>query len=165
MWDLPSGHLVDLFRVKKPISSLSFSPLGDFLATTHANSRAISLWCVSNCDSCHARLCPCGCVISGLCCGLLVWDCFALLALALTCICRANQSFFSTVFLRPVDAEAAPTLELPTEPVEGSIPSDVAQRTNTALFPSLATLSKVDATRINVRCPSRVLAVSVNSRI
>lgn len=39
--------MVDMFRVKKPISSLSFSPLGDFLATTHANSRAISLWYVS----------------------------------------------------------------------------------------------------------------------
>lgn len=62
------------------------------------------------------------------------------------------------MFLRPVDADAAPTLELPTEPVEGSIPSDVAQRTNAALFPSLATLSKVDATRINVRVIAAPLA-------
>jgi WD40 repeat protein len=45
VWDLPSGHLIDIFHVKKPISSMSFSPLGDFLATTHAGTRGISLWC------------------------------------------------------------------------------------------------------------------------
>lgn len=64
---------------------------------------------------------------------------------------RANQAFFSTVFLKAVDESNAPTLELPTEPVDGSIPADQAERTNKQLFPSLTTLSKVDASRINVR--------------
>ncbi|KAL6074501.1 putative u3 small nucleolar rna-associated protein 21 [Balamuthia mandrillaris] len=44
VWDLPSGMKVDWFRVEKAVTSLSFSPTGDFLATTHVNSRAIFMW-------------------------------------------------------------------------------------------------------------------------
>lgn len=44
VWDLPSGALIDWFRVKKPVTSLAFSPKGDFLASTHVGSLAIYLW-------------------------------------------------------------------------------------------------------------------------
>ncbi|KAF6775520.1 hypothetical protein AHF37_05291 [Paragonimus kellicotti] len=36
--------LIDCFRVNTPITSLSLSPAGEFLATTHANSLGVHLW-------------------------------------------------------------------------------------------------------------------------
>lgn len=44
IWDLVSGQLVDLFRVASPCTSLSLSPTGEFLATSHVNDLAIYLW-------------------------------------------------------------------------------------------------------------------------
>jgi U3 small nucleolar RNA-associated protein 21 len=44
LWDLPTGKCIDWFKVKNPIISLTFSPRGDFLATTHLRSRGIYLW-------------------------------------------------------------------------------------------------------------------------
>ena len=44
VWDLPAGQLVDVFRSAKPVTSCAFSPSGDFLVTTHADSRAVFLW-------------------------------------------------------------------------------------------------------------------------
>ncbi|MBA2459105.1 MAG: hypothetical protein H0V43_09165, partial [Gemmatimonadales bacterium] len=44
VWDLPAGQLVDAFRTAQPVTSAAFSPSGDFLATTHADSRAVFLW-------------------------------------------------------------------------------------------------------------------------
>ncbi|KAJ1968708.1 rRNA-processing protein utp21 [Dispira parvispora] len=43
-WDLPSGHLVDWFEVHNPVTSVAFSPNGHFLATTHVDQRAVTLW-------------------------------------------------------------------------------------------------------------------------
>ena len=43
-WDLPSGHMVDIFRAESVPTSISFSPRGDFVATTHVNSVGIYLW-------------------------------------------------------------------------------------------------------------------------
>ncbi|KAJ2780940.1 rRNA-processing protein utp21 [Coemansia interrupta] len=43
-WDLPTGHMVDWFRVESVPVSLAFSPTGDFLATAHMDSVGIYLW-------------------------------------------------------------------------------------------------------------------------
>ncbi|KAL3454924.1 Utp21 specific WD40 associated putative domain-containing protein [Aspergillus heterothallicus] len=44
VWDLPTGHLIDAFRVPSTCTSLAMSPTGDFLATAHADSLGIGLW-------------------------------------------------------------------------------------------------------------------------
>ncbi|KAL4911641.1 hypothetical protein BDW74DRAFT_11335 [Aspergillus multicolor] len=44
IWDLPTGHLIDIFRVSSTCTSLAISPTGDFLATAHADGLGISLW-------------------------------------------------------------------------------------------------------------------------
>ncbi|TIC19510.1 WD40 repeat-like protein [Wallemia mellicola] len=43
-YDIPTGSLVDAFRVATIPTSLTFSPTGDFLATTHIDSVGIYLW-------------------------------------------------------------------------------------------------------------------------
>ncbi|CAG8562427.1 22829_t:CDS:10, partial [Racocetra persica] len=45
-WDLPTGHLVDIFRVENVPTSITFSPNGDFLATSHVDLVGIFL-CVT----------------------------------------------------------------------------------------------------------------------
>jgi U3 small nucleolar RNA-associated protein 21 len=44
VWDLPSGFMVDWFKVDSLITSLSFSPTGNFLASTHVDHLGICLW-------------------------------------------------------------------------------------------------------------------------
>ncbi|KAL4745078.1 hypothetical protein BDW72DRAFT_208513 [Aspergillus terricola var. indicus] len=44
VWDLPTGHLIDLFRLSSTCTSLTMSPTGDFLATAHADGVGIGLW-------------------------------------------------------------------------------------------------------------------------
>lgn len=44
LFDLPTSRLVDWFAVERPVTSLSFSPTGDFLATVHAGKLGIYLW-------------------------------------------------------------------------------------------------------------------------
>jgi U3 small nucleolar RNA-associated protein 21 len=44
VWDLPTGHLIDIFRVSSTCVSLAMSSTGEFLATAHAGSIGISLW-------------------------------------------------------------------------------------------------------------------------
>jgi U3 small nucleolar RNA-associated protein 21 len=44
VFDLPSGRLVDWLAFDAVVTSLAFSPKGDFLATTHANNLGIFLW-------------------------------------------------------------------------------------------------------------------------
>ncbi|KAI9369999.1 Utp21 specific WD40 associated putative domain-containing protein [Aspergillus egyptiacus] len=44
VWDLPTGHLIDKFRVSSTCTSLAMSPTGDFLATAHADGLGIGLW-------------------------------------------------------------------------------------------------------------------------
>ncbi|KAL2912352.1 rRNA-processing protein utp21 [Polyrhizophydium stewartii] len=43
-WDLPTGYLIDGFRVSEIPTSVTLSPLGDFLATTHVNHVGVFLW-------------------------------------------------------------------------------------------------------------------------
>ncbi|KAJ2182953.1 rRNA-processing protein utp21 [Coemansia sp. RSA 551] len=43
-WDLPTGYMVDWFRVESVPVSVAFSPMGDFLATAHMDSVGIFLW-------------------------------------------------------------------------------------------------------------------------
>lgn len=48
VWDLPTGHCIDWVKMHSPVTSLSFSPRTDFLATTHVDSRGIYLWANQN---------------------------------------------------------------------------------------------------------------------
>jgi len=43
-FDIPTGQLVDAFKTPSVATSVTFSPTGDFLATSHVNSLGISLW-------------------------------------------------------------------------------------------------------------------------
>ncbi|KAG8626232.1 hypothetical protein KVT40_005177 [Elsinoe batatas] len=43
-WDLPTGHLVDLFRLPSPITALAFSPTGEYLATATTSSVGVDIW-------------------------------------------------------------------------------------------------------------------------
>ncbi|PGH22980.1 hypothetical protein AJ80_02895 [Polytolypa hystricis UAMH7299] len=44
VWDLPTGHLIDAFRLKNTCTSLTLSPTGEFLATAHADGVGINIW-------------------------------------------------------------------------------------------------------------------------
>ncbi|KAG8878364.1 hypothetical protein FRB97_002578 [Tulasnella sp. 331] len=43
-FDIPSGRLIDGFKTPSVATSVSFSPTGDFLATSHVDSVGIFLW-------------------------------------------------------------------------------------------------------------------------
>uniref|UniRef100_A0A6M2DGU2 Putative u3 small nucleolar rna-associated protein 21 n=1 Tax=Xenopsylla cheopis TaxID=163159 RepID=A0A6M2DGU2_XENCH len=43
-WDIPSANLIDEFRVESPCTSLTISPVGEFLATTHVDYIGAFLW-------------------------------------------------------------------------------------------------------------------------
>ncbi|KAL4210717.1 hypothetical protein CU097_012847 [Rhizopus azygosporus] len=43
-WDLPTGSMIDIFRVEDIVTCLAFSPEGDFLATAHVDNNGIFLW-------------------------------------------------------------------------------------------------------------------------
>jgi U3 small nucleolar RNA-associated protein 21 len=44
VWDLPTGHLIDAFRVASTCIALDFSVTGEFLATAHADGVGINIW-------------------------------------------------------------------------------------------------------------------------
>lgn len=44
LWDLPTGHLVDGFKLRGRCTSLGFSPTGEFLATTITDSVGVDIW-------------------------------------------------------------------------------------------------------------------------
>ncbi|KAL8731904.1 MAG: hypothetical protein Q9181_004140 [Wetmoreana brouardii] len=44
IWDLPTSHLINAFRVESPCTALAFSETGEYLATAHADSVGINLW-------------------------------------------------------------------------------------------------------------------------
>ncbi len=44
VWDVPTGHLVDRFRFARPVTTLSLSPTGEYLATGHAGELGVYLW-------------------------------------------------------------------------------------------------------------------------
>ncbi|KZT26384.1 Utp21-domain-containing protein [Neolentinus lepideus HHB14362 ss-1] len=43
-FDLPTGRLIDAFRTASVATSITFSPTGDFLATSHVDSVGVYLW-------------------------------------------------------------------------------------------------------------------------
>lgn len=43
-WDLPTGSMIDIFKVEDIVTCLTFSPEGDFLATAHVDNNGIFLW-------------------------------------------------------------------------------------------------------------------------
>lgn len=55
-FDVPTGQLVDAFRTRAVATSITFSPTGDFLASTHVDSVGIYLWCV-HMVPCNPRHC------------------------------------------------------------------------------------------------------------
>ena len=44
VWDIPTGRMIDWFSAPRPVTSLAFSPSGEFLATAHAGKRELYLW-------------------------------------------------------------------------------------------------------------------------
>ncbi|KAK5169427.1 rRNA-processing protein utp21 [Saxophila tyrrhenica] len=44
LWDLPTGHLVDAFKLTATCTSLAFSPTAEFLATATADSVGVDIW-------------------------------------------------------------------------------------------------------------------------
>ncbi|EMC92653.1 hypothetical protein BAUCODRAFT_37557 [Baudoinia panamericana UAMH 10762] len=44
LWDLPTGHLVDAFKLKAACTSLAFSPTSEFLAIATADSVGMDVW-------------------------------------------------------------------------------------------------------------------------
>nr|XP_033785021.1 WD repeat-containing protein 36 [Geotrypetes seraphini] len=45
VWDLPSGCLIDCFMLDSAALSITMSPTGDFLASSHIDDLGICLWC------------------------------------------------------------------------------------------------------------------------
>ncbi|KAG1468282.1 hypothetical protein G6F56_003920 [Rhizopus delemar] len=43
-WDLPTGSMIDIFKVEDIVTCIAFSPEGDFLATAHVDNNGIFLW-------------------------------------------------------------------------------------------------------------------------
>lgn len=43
-FDIATGQLVDVFKTASVATSLTFSPTGDFLATSHVDSVGVYLW-------------------------------------------------------------------------------------------------------------------------
>lgn len=43
-WDLPSSYLIDVFNVPHIPTSVSFSPTGEFLVSTHVDQLGIFVW-------------------------------------------------------------------------------------------------------------------------
>jgi U3 small nucleolar RNA-associated protein 21 len=44
VWDMPTGRCIDWMRFADPVTTVSLSPTGEFLATTHEGSLGVSLW-------------------------------------------------------------------------------------------------------------------------
>jgi U3 small nucleolar RNA-associated protein 21 len=44
VWDLPTGHLIDAMRLPKPVNTVAFSPVGDFLATGLEGEVGVHIW-------------------------------------------------------------------------------------------------------------------------
>ena len=44
VWDLPTGHLINVTHMQSACTALAFSTTGEFLATAHADSVGIDIW-------------------------------------------------------------------------------------------------------------------------
>jgi U3 small nucleolar RNA-associated protein 21 len=43
-WDIPTGHMIDIFTCETPPTSVTMSPTSNFIATTHIDELGIFLW-------------------------------------------------------------------------------------------------------------------------
>ncbi|KAI5360775.1 Putative small-subunit processome, Utp21, WD40/YVTN repeat-like-containing domain superfamily [Septoria linicola] len=44
LWDLPTGHLVDVFKLKDECTTLALSPTGEYLATATKDNVGVDIW-------------------------------------------------------------------------------------------------------------------------
>lgn len=44
VWDLPTSHLIDAFRLEKPVTALAFSSTGEYLAGATAGELGVHIW-------------------------------------------------------------------------------------------------------------------------
>lgn len=44
VWDLASNSLIDVMKFMKHCTGISFSPSGEYLATSHDGQRAVFIW-------------------------------------------------------------------------------------------------------------------------
>ncbi|KAI9736238.1 MAG: hypothetical protein M1834_001124 [Cirrosporium novae-zelandiae] len=44
VWDLPTGHLIDVVQLGSACTAMAFSPTGEFLATAHVDNIGINIW-------------------------------------------------------------------------------------------------------------------------
>ncbi len=44
VWDIVTGSLIDWIKFKKAPLSIDFAPSGEYLATSHLDSKAVYLW-------------------------------------------------------------------------------------------------------------------------
>ena len=44
IWDLSTGHLIEALRFQSAPRAIAFSPTGEFLATSHADSVGVTIW-------------------------------------------------------------------------------------------------------------------------
>lgn len=44
LWDLPTGHLVDVFKLPATCNAVSLSPTGEYLATASSESVGVDIW-------------------------------------------------------------------------------------------------------------------------
>ncbi|KAB5535229.1 WD domain-containing protein [Coniochaeta sp. 2T2.1] len=44
VWDLPTSHLIDAFRLEKPCKALAFSGTGEYLAAASENELGVQIW-------------------------------------------------------------------------------------------------------------------------
>eukprot|EP01132_Coremiostelium_polycephalum_P001123 gene1123-1428_t len=44
IFDIPSSRMIDWFLLPKPVTSITFSPSGEYLVTTHTNELSVFLW-------------------------------------------------------------------------------------------------------------------------
>ena len=44
LWDLPTGHLIDAFKLKATCTTLAFSPTGEFLAMATKDNVGVDIW-------------------------------------------------------------------------------------------------------------------------
>lgn len=44
LWDLPTGHLVDAFKLRNECTTIAFSPTGEYLATATTDSLGVDIW-------------------------------------------------------------------------------------------------------------------------
>ena len=44
IWDLATGHLIDVVRLQSVCTTLAFSGTGEFLATAHEEGVGVNIW-------------------------------------------------------------------------------------------------------------------------